>query len=838
MYEIPEDPIFIAQSIMEKMEGLNNLSDTQQLEHVLSEFVDEGDTQNNKKAISEKIQKISIAGVRSFGTEQILEPSERLTIVYADNATGKTSFVDALELYSKGKTSRAENSHVSDQEVRDERTIPHSGPTENMEPITPTVTIEATSKNSSSTTCSTWKNTFGHPAQNSIPIEIIARRTLRDSIDKKAPERTVALAPALGMFRFDDFLRGLGEGLKSKSKETTIGPSPLAQFALTNIGKQTSEETYLKEISRYCDQVNRNRNSTRNQLRSTPSINPSIRGQIESLKENKVELESLKAGISPSDSTIAELYITIRPHMKEGKICPACHTATISSDRLEEIDNYITNNQAANKYAAKLSSFKYQYGELIHSLDSQDISWSPLAEFSGTPDEDYAKLHGLELEWRRMAEIIRTVPSEPDLAFDLQIIQRSLAKLDSISDEARSLILANQKELTDTEELSLALSSSRADIAQELARRDAEQLTVDSAKTLLKYVKDLHVTMVELALKELVSPINEWLDILSPDGPNKPRLEWVPRRTTGRTSTDIFVKGRDGVHAVGHLSDSQLDMLGLATHFARIERDVPNAMVVIDDPSDMLDTYTTDKLARRGIPRILDSDPSSGYARQVIVLTHDDDLIRKLWDANRLSVPLTKQVSLISEPTSSGDVEATFHSRSANELATEALRFIHDNENYKHSIWLRSHSAVQARRCLELLAQEICIILGPKGLSFFSESDSPDFAKLKETRAKIVEFVEDVESNVAKCIEQRHVHQRKDLDELLDLFAGPVASRLNPGAHADVILPMVEECKNCLESVKYMSTWCKFPKSDSSAGDTKLGKLFLMANSCPSCRSS
>ena len=124
-----------------------------------------------------------------------------------------------------------------------------------------------------------------------------------------------------------------------------------------------------------------------------------------------------------------------------------------------------------------------------------------------------------------------------------------------------------------------------------------------------------------------------------------PRISLSAKATSGRPSLDLLVAGLPGSasapHATGYLSDAQLDMLGMSAHLARIERDHPGSTIVIDDPSDMLDSTSRRALASKGISRLLDGEGSS--AHQVLVLTHDDQLVRDLWDGHRHRNPATVQ---------------------------------------------------------------------------------------------------------------------------------------------------------------------------------------------------
>ncbi|WP_459893306.1 hypothetical protein, partial [Brevibacterium metallidurans] len=214
---------------------------------------------------------------------------------------------------------------------------------------------------------------------------------------------------------------------------------------------------------------------------------------------------------------------------------------------------------------------------------------------------------------------------------------------------------------------------------------------------------------MEQEFKELEQPINEWLAILGPTG--TPQIRFSLTQTAYRPSLELriadFPEAAKPPHVTGHFSDAQLDMLGMSAHLARIERDHPGATIVIDDPSDMLDSHSRKALAGDGIGRLLDTN--SGPAHQVVVLTHDDQLVQDLWQAHRDRSPTMVQDTIETITSDDGaDSYSMFTSRDAGSAVARAKEMIdlHWNLN-QDRVWFRGAIASHTRQAAEMCAKDI-----------------------------------------------------------------------------------------------------------------------------------
>lgn len=137
--------------------------------------------------------------------------------------------------------------------------------------------------------------------------------------------------------------------------------------------------------------------------------------------------------------------------------------------------------------------------------------------------------------------------------------------------------------------------------------------------------------------------IGDWFQILYGAHENIVEFEAIdPRGTTMRLFANILGQTR---HASTHLSQSQLNCLGLAMHIvAATANDCPFDFVLFDDPIQSLDDELRENFLGSALSRLLEN-----HGKQIIVLTHIRNLADRLRYGNERREPLYYQFSSFAE---------------------------------------------------------------------------------------------------------------------------------------------------------------------------------------------
>ncbi|WP_223937017.1 hypothetical protein [Arthrobacter sp. StoSoilB5] len=328
----------------------------------------------------------------------------------------------------------------------------------------------------------------------------------------------------------------------------------------------------------------------------------------------------------------------------------------------------------------------------------------------------------------------------------------------------------------------------------------------------------------------LAKPINEWMVRLAPDG--TPGVRVSTRATSGRTALDLFVSGTGKVKAIGRLSDSQLDMLGLAAHLATLERESPGQPVVIDDPTDMLDHLTRDKLAGDGIARLLSNDAGNG--RQVVVLTHDDQFVRELWRHHGHRWPTTSQL-VIEVNNSVVPPQAVVVPRSARQYLERVETLLSQHPDEGNRLWLRSAAGNQLRQALEMIVKDIHLVLGPLGLGYMAAHDVIDKRGAGAAFDDVARVVREIEQIHSECGSPRHRSAQQPMARLLDSIDRRKEYLLDEASHADFVYPSVVQIKDYASQLRRLAHFLEpnaVSHTDEWTASCRWAKEF---QTCPEC---
>lgn len=241
--------------------------------------------------------------------------------------------------------------------------------------------------------------------------------------------------------------------------------------------------------------------------------------------------------------------------------------------------------------------------------------------------------------------------------------------------------------------------------------------------------------------------IKRWWQLLRPDEPVE--FHRAAPRGQGRRAMSLEAvlhgKGDERVvrDALGILSDSQLNALGLSAFLARASLQA-TPLIVLDDPVQSGDEAHRDTFIDYVVPALMDA------GLQVIVTTYDHgfrSLITKLYAPDSFQVDLD-------DPTLGSVIVPGTHSAAA--LLNEAKGFIQEGQS------LRAVGASRLRVASEAVAKEI--LVAKRGA--------------KAERASLADYTK---QSLDKLLPELNKH----LDEKDGRWWSTVPERLSPGSHDD-----------------------------------------------------
>lgn len=180
------------------------------------------------------------------------------------------------------------------------------------------------------------------------------------------------------------------------------------------------------------------------------------------------------------------------------------------------------------------------------------------------------------------------------------------------------------------------------------AREEIDRLaTAEELRDFLKRFRSQTRAFVEGKTEDRISErgseIRRWFDTLY--GNEEDVLEFrevESRGTTMRMWVNVLGGKR---HASTHLSQSQLNALGLSLHIvAGLSQKCPFSFVVFDDPIQSFDEKLRGRFVDTAVSSLIDS-----HEKQVIVSTHIEGFAKSLQYANSYRKPISHQVQPFSE---------------------------------------------------------------------------------------------------------------------------------------------------------------------------------------------
>lgn len=653
-------------------------------------------------------------------------------------------------------------------------------------------------------------------------VQVLPRRLLRALVNAKRTERLEPLGGAVGLPNLSATWAAVAKELGQRSKG-------LAEKGQSNLSILRSEINFKGSRE---DKIQALRSWLEEQTPAPMSLPvPPDEGAWRELHEQFLNdtLEEVSVQILEARSlTLLSVFSEV---VAPGDTCPACQAGLVTESRLAEIREALANSRQAveriNLQAAVSSKMDACQSSVQAWLDrvgpksgrssgvqAWDVALQNLIDALGDQGKARDKAW-LDLVATRLGELAR-------------VRERYFDEYDVTEDPNRERLVAD-------------VSRDPAAVLDDLEQEDIERsILAPLVKRAQVQVKNQLVERVAQEFSRLEGPLNEWLAILGPEGTPSVSLSAVS--TSGRPSVDIRAEvasgSTEGPHAAGYFSDAQLDMLGMAAHLARIERDHPGCAIVIDDPSDMLDARARKSFAGAGLSRLLGDH--GGRPHQVILLTHDEQLVRDLWSEHRYRrPPLVQDVIEMQVSASGQDFYSSFASRSTHSVLARAISLVSDHwESDQDRLWFRAALAAHARQALEMFAKDVAFLISPAGLGLQGSSSvrdqSADFGKVApQVRKALREVCE------ASCSGSHHISGRRKLDEVRDLLSQESANRVNPGVHSDVVIPEAVVSRDLLNTISHLSSLLEIDDQSARSDwvlECELAKILHSFKGCPDCR--
>jgi hypothetical protein len=755
------------------------------------------------------VDEIKVQGIRSFGPPVSVRLSPSLSLIYASNGMGKTSLVDALELLTEGATSRGWAHPNAMSEVKDEDHIPHKN--ENgvvSDEHSPRVSVKWKLVDSDLPLETAWSGDYGHAAEKAPDIQLLARRKLRQLVNSRPTQRIELLGASLGLTETNRFWAAVSEGLKepwfAETSTTTVAPgADVLVNEAPDLTDALSLENWLREWAE----------KERDEIPSLPEqwTIPASQMSPDEWESLASDLEKHEQNSFPSvperEHERISFYQSLLKIGHPDETCPACESAEITSERFDNINAIIDEYKTRITHMENRKRLEERAELLWQQLQRTPGDWEVQPFESGT-DDNLAKLRSETKKWRLLKETLhslRTVKPGHRTPEKIREVAECLTSLESVKNDIEVAIVQHQQTSYSDEEMTRwrqkellvrKVESGTREVAENILDfrkwEELNELSQHASQQVRKRIK----SHSEAVVADLSDSINDWLVALAPAG--TPAIKLMVQGSSGGPKLAISLhKSKKTLHALGHLSDAQLDMLGMAAHFARIERDHKDALVVIDDPSDMLDSQTRHQFVNTGLRKLLKKP--DGTTRQVVILTHDDQLVRELWDAYReLEPSLTQDSIQMQNVEDNPSLTSVFVPRDL----TGALRQVEallksDLQEHQNRLWFRAALAAQTRVSLEMYAKQIGTILGPVGLARIES------LKENETLGKVANTVtsELQQLEASACQAPHHIGPKKDVAQILDLLSASGYRELNPGAHADIVLPEVSASRNLIDAL-------------------------------------
>ena len=546
----------------------------------------------------EPLRSLKIEGLRgaSKPVEFTFERGKKLTIVYGENGTGKSTICDALDLLGNGKVGSLDTRGLG------------SGIYKYWPTIGKLASDVRVTLNTVSGDCIASLDKSNVYITNDVlrpSVEVLRRSQILRLVEAKPSERYQAISRFVDVTPIEaseNSLRGLVKSTEDNEK-VVIARVDENKRAIDSFWERAGKPQVVDLIKWAEDVVAQDRSgltvrkTTLNLLISQwesmlshpiaiDSKKTSHRQSEAALKEANTKLSNLEKSVATDYLEVLDLLRSAQAHLRthpDASACPLCGSAERAQGLAAEVDRRIASQSAYGQ----LESAKIEVNNKRLAVDSAKQRLDDAIDAAQQAAKGLSELCASE-QIPTEVSVPKTVPPSDVALWPAWIAQNQLLKdgwasaLASIADDARFIG---------------ALKDALNAYGQNSQAAIEHQEILPHLRRMLDIVKGQRKLFTDSVLAAIAKRVGELYDLVHPgEGLNKISLALDEVR---RASLDITTEfgGKVDTPPQAYFSDSHLDTLGLCVFLALAERDSPEEKIlVLDDVLGSVDEPHVDRV--------------------------------------------------------------------------------------------------------------------------------------------------------------------------------------------------------------------------------------------------
>ena len=569
----------------------------------------------------ERIKKLSVEGFRGATRPMVLDLDDEkpITLIFGENASGKSTLVDALECVAIGTTSFIDDWKLG-KGRRKESYIPSLG--QDMKDVA--VEIEVDGRKYRAALDAKGVSACGTPGRP--VVKVLRRKSLRTFIEADPAVRYREVARFLDIPQIETAEGSLRAALKNAQKAVDSGALAVTQAREFLQGQWEEEGSpgadgkldCAERWARAQAKIDPNKLETlqlklEKRIRAIEYLNASAVAEKKCAKhladysltktQTMAALEKIESDAHGHSAKLVTLLEDARTYLSEtpDDVCPVCEsTPIVAIDLVTRLDSRI--QFLANiKHARDALSKANQQVEDAHQQHS-----AAQATLLAQTRAVLGALENTPPAYENFNEL-----SEADAERALILAHQLEGESDPIRDTARDELLAIQQSIHTLKGVIHSLDT----LAQKTAEMTQKGDLSNKLKAAVKLFESERKSYVEQILTEVGDAVDAYFQQIHPDeqlGGLKLKLD---ERNRGSLLYGVAFGATNDVHPQPYYSESHLDTLGLCIFLALAKRASENCIVVLDDVFVSIDQQHL----HRAVDMLLKEVKNLG---QLIVTTH------------------------------------------------------------------------------------------------------------------------------------------------------------------------------------------------------------------------